>query len=224
VDIAAADWIGLPKLLPAGAFGVGSGASRKRAARRWAAKLGPGLAEKRGAAWFVSPAARLPDGRTVEAFVKVGAKPETLNGFRLPPGAVDWGEPERQRFLDTHEYKRKVVRAGEQHPGMTFGGLVAIVAREDGAWLRSRNLSSNPDRVRIYFRRIDPRDRLFDGNALPRGRPPGAGAGKFKRILEWIEAQYLQPNQRRVAPIWREAKLIAKRDGLPCPSLRTAQG
>ena len=214
-----AELVPLRDIVAAGAFTAKSDHARKTRARRWAKKIEKrGLAELVGGHWMISPSARLPDGQTIESFLKCGAKAATLNGFRLPPDADKWGESQRQRFLHTHELKRRLGELAAEFPKMTFRGHVAKFAELYGDWVRSVKLSCNPHTISRYLRRIDPSDALFDGNVDQRGRPRGGEKKRSADAWAYFRAEWLRSSQPKVTVISRQTRIQAKRMGWTWPS------
>lgn len=207
------------------AFPGGTPRLQARNAQRWCSTLSPALKEKHGRSWEVSLEARLPDHRTVESLVKVGAAPAKLAGFRLPDGHEKWADRDRQRFLDTHELLKRFDELRATYPKLSEKKVVVLFEQQNGQWAKEQGLSCNLRTIRDYRRRVRSTSDSFDGNSDRRGRKRQTEGQRDERCSpeawELFKQIYLHQNKHTVAAAWRFVKAKARKEGWAWPSEST---
>jgi len=158
----------------------------------------------------------------VEAFLHVGAKPQTWNGRRLPPESGKWRDKDFAHWKNTWKVIEWADAIEAKYPRMAAEKRSAILTERHGAWARSVGLSCHPDALRRYRDRMDPTSRKCDGNVDGRGRPRGSGkAACSPEAWEFFRSIYLHQNKHSLTPAWRLAKGEARKHGWAWPSLST---
>jgi transposase InsO family protein len=205
--------------------------ARGAAARRWARVCRDrGQACKSGGGWQIAPQAHLPDGLTVESYLKVGPRPQTA-GPPPPPSSARWAQKDWERFFNSHELL-KLWEAFQQSSTVNrqssiVNGQSSIFAAfmlrhaADIARLGFKHLS--PRTLRRIRHRLDPNSGPdFDGNVRPRR----SGIG-FQPVSpdawEFFKSLWLTPQRRKVSICWELTKIEADKAGWPWPALRTIQ-
>lgn len=216
-------FIPLTDLLPA--FAGCSPEARRKSAERWCHTLSGAQRRRHGGRLAVYSGARLPDGLTVEAYLR-GGRVDQLAGFPPPPGHERWSDKDRQRFLNSHELLKLFddCKCGTAAPAVNdIQAFALFQARlgERAAELGFKRLSLRT--LRRIRRRLDPNaGDAFDGNVRRSRR------GEIRRecdpdAWDFFKSLWLTPQRRKVTLCWEITKVEAEKHGWSWPALRTIQ-